>query len=255
MTKTVAKAKDSMEPGIGGEPSDGSHEDAEGDASQLKRALEDLTHRFDRLDWVELAATVVLSLAVLVAAWSAYQASLWGGVQAANASQYAAQVTESSEITTLITAQLESDSQAISTWLIMAAEGNERGMQILEERFDDTLRPAFDAWIAGSIDGDVPPGLPQDLPEYEAGFADLFEAKDFYFTGAAEATATAAEANRTGDSFVLVTVIMASVMFFAGVGTKLKGKTTRLTLLVVAGVLCAGAIAAMLSLPLRPVSF
>ena len=41
---------------------------------------------------------------------------------------------------------------------------------------------------------------------------------------------------------------MASVMFFAGVGTKLKGKTTRLTMLIVAGILCAGAIAAMLSL-------
>ena len=66
---------------------------------------------------------------------------------------------------------------------------------------------------------------------------------------------TAAEANRTGDSFILVTVIMASVMFFAGVGTKLKGKTTRVTMLIIAGLLCAGAIAAMLSLPQRPVDF
>jgi hypothetical protein len=150
-----------------------------------------------------------MSLAVIVAAWSAYQANLWGGVQAANASQYSAQLTESSEITTLITAQQESDAQAMSTWLTMAAEENERGMQMLEERFDDTLRPAFDVWIAGSIDGEVPPGLPQDLPEYEAGFEELLDAKNFYVAGAAEATETAAEANRTGDSFVLVTVIMA----------------------------------------------
>ena len=244
-----------MDPGIGNEPSDGSTAEAESDVSQLRRALDDLVHRFDRLDWVEVAATVVLSLAVLVASWSAYKASLWGGVQAANASQYTGQLTESSELTTLITGQFEADSQAMSTWLIMAADGNERGMQVLEERFDDTLRPAFDIWIAGSVDGDIPPGLPQDLPEYEAGFEELLEAKDFYSTGATEAVETAAEANRTGDSFILVTVIMASVMFFAGVGTKLKGKTTRVTMLILAGIVCAGAIAAMLSLPQRPVDF
>ena len=244
-----------MDPGIGGEASDGSPADAESAVSQLGRALDDLAHRFDRVDWVELAATVVLSLAVLVAAWSAYQASLWGGVQARNASQYTADLTESSELTTLITAQFEADSQAIVTWLIMAADDNERGMQILEERFNDTLRPAFDAWIAGSTDGDVPPGLPQELPEYEEGFEELLEVKNFYTTGAAEATEAAAEANRTSDSFVLVTVIMASVMFFAGIGTKLRGHATRITMLVVAVLLCAGAIAAMLTLPQQPVSF
>jgi hypothetical protein len=244
-----------MNTGTGGEPSDGSPADVESAASQLGRALDDLAHRFDQRDWVELAATVVLSLAVLVATWSAYQAALWGGVQASNASQYTGQLTESNDLTTLITAQFESDSQAISTWLIMAAEDNERGMQILEERFDDTLRPAFDIWIAGSVDGEVPPGVPQDLPEYEAGFAELLEVKDFYTIGAAEASEAAAEANRTSDSFILVTVIMASVMFFAGVGTKLRGKSTRVTMLVVAGLLCAGAIAAMLSLPQRPVNF
>ena len=69
------------------------------------------------------------------------------------------------------------------------------------------------------------------------------------------AAKTAAEANRTGDSLVLVTVIMASVLFFAGVGTKLKGQTMRITMLVVASLLCAAAIAAMLSLPHEPASF
>ena len=244
-----------MDPGSGSEPADGSPADAESAASQLGRALDDLAHRFDQRDWVELAATVVLSLAVLVAAWSAYQASLWGGVQSANASQYTGHLTESSEVATLITAQMESDSQAMSTWLVMAAENNQRGMQILEERFEETLRPAFDAWIAGSNDGDSPPGLPQDLPEYLEGFDELLEVKSFHFTNATVAAEAAADANRTGDSFVLVTVILASVLFFAGVGTKLKGQAMRITMLAVASLLCAAAIAAMLSLPHQPVSF
>ena len=40
--------------------------------------------RFNRTDWIELAAAVILALATIVAAWSAYQATRWGGVQASS---------------------------------------------------------------------------------------------------------------------------------------------------------------------------
>lgn len=93
------------------------------------------------------------------------------------------------------------------------------------------------------------------MPEYLEGFDELLEVKSFHFTNASAAAEAAADANRTGDSFVLVTVILASVLFFAGVGTKLKGQAMRITMLVVASLLCAAAIAAMLSLPHQPVSF
>lgn len=229
--------------------------DAETAVTHLRRSLDDLAHRFDQRDWVELAATVVLSFAVLVAAWSAYQASLWGGVQAANASEHTAQLTQWSEVTTLIAAQMETDSQMMATWLIMAADDNETGMQVLEERFNYTLRPAFDAWMASSTDGSLPPGIPMDLPEYVEALGDGFELRDLHAANATAAAEAASDANDIGDSFVLVTVIMASVMFFAGVGTKLKNKTTRIAMLVVACLLGAGAIAAMLSLPQQPVGF
>ena len=235
----------------GGEPSTRPPEEE----SELSRALDEFSKRFDRVDWVDVAATVVLSLAVLVTAWSAYQAARWGGVQSINASQYAGHLIESSEVATLIETQFEIDSQAMSTWLIMAAEDNQQGLRLVEERFGDTLRPAFDAWMDGSIEGGIPPGLPQDLPEYEAGFEELLEVKAFHFGNATDATAMAAEANRTADRFVLITVLMASVMFFAGIGAKLKGRTIRITMLVIAGLLCIGAIAAILSLPQQPLQF
>ncbi len=38
--------------------------------------------RFNRTDWIELAAAVILARATIVAAWSAYQATRWGGEQA-----------------------------------------------------------------------------------------------------------------------------------------------------------------------------
>ena len=223
--------------------------------SEFNHVLDEFARRFDRADWVEVAATVVLSLAVLLTAWSAYQAARWSGVQSINASQYAGHLIESSEIGSLIETQMEIDSQATSAWLIMAAEDNQRGMQVLEERFSDMLAPAFEAWIAGSDGAVVPPGLPEDLPQYEEGFEELLEAKSFEFASATEASETAAEANSTSDRYVLVTVVMASVMFVAGIGAKLRGRRIRLTLLAVAGLLCVVAIAAILSLPQQPVEF
>ena len=244
-----------MSTGTRDEPSLRPLDEDEHSGSEFSRVLDEITKRFDRLDWVEVAATVVLSVAVLVTAWSAYQATRWSGVQSINASQYSAHLIESSEVSTLIETQLQLDSQAISAWLVVAVDDNQAGMQSLEERFDETLRPAFDAWTAGSTSGELPPGLPQDLPEYEEGFEELLEVKSFHSANAVGATERAAEANRTADKFVLITVVMASVMFFAGIGAKLRGRNTRISMLVIAGILCMGAIAAVLSLPHQPVEF
>ena len=48
---------------------------------------------------------------------------------------------------------------------------------------------------------------------------------------------------------MLVAVIMASVLFFAGVGTKLKGRGSRLMMLIFAVLLFLGGLAFMLSMP------
>ena len=58
-----------------------------------------------------------------------------------------------------------------------------------------------------------------------------------------------AAANQTGDNFVLTAVVMASVVFFAGVGTKLRGRAMRLAMLALAVLLFLGGLGFMLSLP------
>jgi predicted phage tail protein len=61
--------------------------------------------------------------------------------------------------------------------------------------------------------------------------------------------ATALKTNQIGDNFVLVAVIMASVLFFAGVGSKLKARRLRLFMLLVGVTLFLGGISFMLSMP------
>ena len=66
---------------------------------------------------------------------------------------------------------------------------------------------------------------------------------------AEEFASTARQANRLGDNFVLVAVVMASVLFFAGVGTKVRARGIRLFMLIAGFMLFIGGIWFMLSMP------
>jgi hypothetical protein len=207
--------------------------------------------RFGRTDWIELAAAVILALATIVAAWSAYQATRWGGVQAAASRGAIEARTGAAQETTAFGSQVIVDVQLWTFWLQQAQmdtpeNDNSEAMIFVEERFRDEFIPAFDAWLAQVPEGEIPPARPFDMPEYQP------EARENAERLNAESEALAAEsaeANQTGDNFVLTAVIMASVLFFAGVGTKLKGRAVRLFMLLVATLFFLGGVAFMLSLP------
>jgi hypothetical protein len=202
--------------------------------------------RFNRTDWIELAAAVILALATIVAAWSAYQATRWGGVQASSSRSAVEAKTEAAQATTVFGAQVQIDVQMWTLWLQQRADENDEGAAFVEARFRDEFKPAFDSWLALVPAGEVPPGTPFDMPQYQLAN----ESEADRLNEEAEALATkSAEANQTGDNFVLTAVIMASVLFFAGVGTKLKGRAVRLFMLLVAGLFFLGGVAFMLSLP------
>jgi hypothetical protein len=202
--------------------------------------------RFNRTDWIELAAAVILALATIVAAWSAYQATRWGGVQASSSRSAIEAKTDAAQQTSILGAQVQIDVQLWTLWLQQAAEDNAAGEAFLEARFRDEFKPAFEAWVASAPEGDVPPGTPFDRPEY----APQAQAEADRLNAASQSFAdTSAEANQTGDNFVLTAVIMASVLFFAGVGTKLKGRAVRLFMLLVAMLFFLGGVGFMLSLP------
>lgn len=224
-------------------------DDAANVVARVEGRLDDLAHRFDRSDWIELAAAVLLAAATVVAAWSAYQATRWGGVQTVDFSNASALRAQANDTMTIAEAGLEVDVEMFSTWLVLAAEGNERGAEAIRGRMRDEFRPAFDAWLGDAPLGEFPDGRPFDLPQYEQfarsearEAAQLFEAAD-------AAAADARAANQTGDDFVLVAVVMATVLFFTGVSTKLRGRWLRMVMLLMAAVLFLTGLGFMLSLP------
>jgi len=202
--------------------------------------------RFNRSDWIELAATILLSLATVAAAWSAYQSTRWGGVQANAFSASGAKRTEATQQNSIFAAQAQIDVMVWISYLEHRQAGDANGAEFLKERFREEFKPAFEAWNALVPAGELPPGTPFDLPEYQPGAKRLAAQLN---AEADELGATARDANQIGDNFVLIAVIMASVLFFAGVGTKVKARSIRLFMLSVGTVLFLSGVTFMLRLP------
>ena len=133
-----------------------------------------------------------------------------------------------------------------SLWLPQAADERTTGQSFIEERFRDEFVPAFEGWHTQVPTGENPPGTPFEMPEYQP----VAEVEAEWLNARSnELVEQAAAANQTGDNFVLTAVVMASVLFFAGVGTKLRGRAMRLAMLALAVLLFLGGLGFMLSLP------
>lgn len=196
---------------------------------------------------LDVVAAVILALATILTTWSAYQSTRWSGIQSDLDSEAAAMRLVAAQATSLFTAGVQIDVAMWLTWLDHATAGDEAGAAHVAARFREEFEPAFQAWqrLAGSEV--IPPDTPFDLEEYvledEATVLALNDQAE-------EASAQARAANRTSDDFVLVTVVMAGVLFFAGVGTRFGSPRVRVGMLVMAGLLFAAGLLFTLSLHL-----
>lgn len=218
------------------------------------------THLKRRL---EFTATLLLAVATVLTAWSAFQSAKWSGVQAINFSAANAARTESVRVSDEANTLSQIDVATFIAWASAVAE-EQQGVEppdrpyepepgtlsgFLFERFRDEFKPAVEAWLATRplINPDAP-ATPFALPEYSLAARDradslLQDAQDF--------REEALRSNQRSDNYVLLTVIFAAVLLFAGVSTKLEGRKAQLLMLGLAVVLLLGASATLLTFPVE----
>jgi hypothetical protein len=197
---------------------------------------------------VEVLVVILLSVATVTTAWSAYQATRWSGTQAINSGQADALRAESTKWSDRANSLSIVDVQLFTAWVAATGDDDTVRSDFLRERFRDEFRPAFDAWLASVPDSrkTIPEGTPFDRPEYQlAARAESERLSE----EAADHVAASREANQRGDNFILVTVLFASVLFFAGTVGKLRSRNIRRMLLVLASVVWVGGVTIMLILP------
>lgn len=169
-----------------------------------------------RKRWSEITCAIVLALATVGSTWCAYQSNLWSGVQSfrlADASQ--ANRLANRHSVEAIERRLF-DGVMLIHYVEAHLRRDEAVRQFLLARFRPEMKPAVDAWLAADpFTNPSAPATPFQLKQYAQ--ADLEQVNRF--AEKAQAAADAAQrANQYGDRYVLMTVLFASVLFFAGIG-------------------------------------
>lgn len=182
---------------------------------------------------VEVVAAILLSLATVLSAWGAYQATRWSGEQANNYAESAALRAESGRHGTIASRQIQIDVQTFIAWVDAKAQGDDPLADFYVERFRPEFLPAFTAWrLQPGVDSEhLPEGTPFDQPEYVNAEQAL---ADKSFAQADEALAEAQRDNQISDNFVLTAVLFASVLFFAGIAARFRPQWIRWAMLGVA---------------------
>lgn len=215
----------------------------------------------------ELFAALLLSLSVVMTAWAAFQSTKWSGEQANNYSNAGAARIESTRASTEAGQLTVIDVSTFTAWVAaLSAErraGSSAGLEpdgaytpqldaesgFLFERFRDEFRPAVDAWLATDpLTDPAAPRTPFAMPEYHLAAVDqAAELQQQAEVFAAEAR----EANQYGDNYVLMTIVFAVVLFFAGVSSNIDTTRARVALLAVAAVVLLVAAVIVATFPVQ----
>lgn len=201
-------------------------------------------HPANRLN--EMLAVLMLGIATIGTAWCGYQASRWNSEQDSLAREGSDLRVEANRQFGLATQGVTYDANIVAQYAKAVSDGDTR----LQEFFEATLfRPDFlpvlEEWKAAVAAGENPPPLVENqeyLDSQLAGFQTTHaaaEAKDL----------EASEAGENGDDYVLVTLLLATALFFAGVTTSFRVPAARLILLALAATAIAYSLSRIAVLP------
>jgi hypothetical protein len=185
-----------------------------------------------RSRWLEIICAVVLSLATTASAWCAYQSTLWGGVQTFRlaAAGKAGRASSSANLAALQNRVF--DASVGISWMQAKNEGNQRHEQFLFDRFRPEMKRAVEAWLkTDPFNNPEAPLGPMKMAEYVQ--PELAEAKRQEELAAQE-YAAATEANQISDTYVLLTVMFAAVLFFGGIAGMAESRRLRIIILTIA---------------------
>lgn len=195
---------------------------------------------------IEVMTLVVMAIATVGSAWCAYQASQWNGEEAALGRKASEQRVDASQQFALATQTVAYDTSTISQYAnALANEQDELAAFVRSSIAREDFVPILDEWRETVRAGGTPVRLLDDQ-EYLDSILDPYRAS---LDAAEELADGSDDANNTADSYVLVTLLLATVLFFAGITNSFRDRGVRLVLLAGAGLTLAYAASRLGDLP------
>ncbi len=215
--------------------------------SQRILSQEDQVSRFDR--WVEFISAVVLALATVATAWCAYQSTLWGGDETKYRAAANTATTRAGQASSAALQQTSFHASLFIDWAAAISTENKLLADFLYQRFPPALKSASDAWLATQpLQNPDAPSSPLVMPEYQ--LPESAEAASW----TAEATAQwnqAEQADQIADRYVLLTVLFASVLFFAGIAGKFQSRLIDVAMLALGLLVLLAGMVITLTFPIQ----
>ncbi|MBU4176000.1 MAG: hypothetical protein KKB90_03765 [Actinobacteria bacterium] len=203
-----------------------------------------------RDNWLVIVGAVLLSLATVATSWCAYQSARWSGVQTI---QFAESNADRTKATTSysIGAQTAAYDATITIELVkLYFDQDWEALEFISQHLArKEYLPAIEAWAnTNPIENPDAPRTPLDMQEYNNEWLDT---GDELMESSEKKTAQAKESNQKSDNYVLMTVMFASVLFFAGISSKFVAKWLQFFFLGFGGLLFITALTVMLTQPVH----
>ena len=200
---------------------------------------------------LETTTTVILSLAAVATAWATFQATQWTTAESDAVSASSVARSKAIEATSHATRTEQLDTTIWLQWLSAFRVGDEAQARFLRERFRPALLRAHKIWVAKAVvapDGKVisaPAGTPFTEPQYVV--ADAVRADDLS-AEAEHQLAVSERASSMRTRYVVVALVFALVLFFAGIATKFRHPKLQAALVALALVCGAFGLVRMLTM-------
>jgi hypothetical protein len=201
----------------------------------------------DRFEAIEIIEALILALVAVATAWSGYQAAAWAGNRAETyADATRLRITAEGHVT-LAGQERIYDTDTFNSWLAAKLDGKAQAAEFFERRFRDEYRPAFAAWMKTDPfnNAQAPPG-PIFMPEYHNAKHEQFLALG---KQAAEMTDQGTKSGETGDQYVRITVLLATVLLITAIGQRFRFKSVRIVFMILAWLLLCLPLWQLLLLP------
>ena len=200
-----------------------------------------------RLELIEIIEALILALVAVATAWSGYQAAKWAGNRAELYAK-ANRLRVSAEGLAILAGQERIyDSDTFNSWLAARLDGKAQTAEFFERRFRDEYRPAFAAWMK------TDPFNNTQAPPGPIFMADYHNAKHEQFLTltkqAAETADQGTKSGETGDQYVRITVLLATVLLITAIGQRFRFKAVRIVFMILAALLLCLPLWQLLTLP------
>jgi hypothetical protein len=181
-------------------------------------AREDKRIRDERLGrYAQTVALLLMAMATLGSSWCSYQAGLWSGIQTFKLADSTKMSRLASEGRMIAGQQRNLDEALFVEYARAVGENNETLAKFFRGRLRPEFQPAVTAWLSTHpLRNKTAPSSPFEMPEYHSKANELAQENQM---SANTLHDEAQKANRTGDTYTLLTVLFTTSLFSAGLIT------------------------------------